>query len=578
MGLHYSVEKNVALLVSLLKAHNIRKVVASPGTTNVTFVGSLMNDPFFEIYSSVDERSAAYIACGLATESGEPVVITCTGATASRNYYPGLTEAFYRKLPILAVTGTRDESMVGHLIDQQLDRNVQPKDTVLVSEHLQTIKDETDLWNCTVKANRAILALTHRGGGPAHINLTTCYTRNFSLKELPKIQKISRYTYFDTLPNLDAKKVAIYIGTHVKWTKEQTAEVDAFCETYNAVVFYDLCGNYKGKYGICYPLVLQQRILDDNKNIDLLIHIGEVSNFQMHFNPKRVWRVSEDGELRDTFRKLEAVFEMPEIEFFRHYADSTSKQEMTYYKSCVDAYNRVYAKIPEMPLSNLWLAYYLHDKLPHNIILHLGIVSTVRAWNFFHVDSSIDINCNQGGFGIDGNMSTLLGAALARPDKMCVGIVGDLSFFYDLNVLGNRHVPNNFRIILINNGRGNEFRLPGNIGSTFGEDTDKYIAAAGHFGNKSPYVVKHFAEDLGFDYITASYKEEFISLLPKFFVNHSEKPIIYEVFTDMSDEIEGLTNIGDVEINPLIQCKYKIKGIIGEDAVNVAKKVKKLLK
>ena len=103
MELKYSAERAAQILVSLLKQHNIKKVVASPGTTNMTFLVTAMHDPWFEIYSSVDERSAAYIACGLAEESHEPVVLSCTGATASRNYMPGLTEAYYRQLPILAV-------------------------------------------------------------------------------------------------------------------------------------------------------------------------------------------------------------------------------------------------------------------------------------------------------------------------------------------------------------------------------------------------------------------------------------------------------------------------------------------
>src|SRR5690606_15835566 len=108
----YTNEKNAQIIISLLKAHGIRRVIASPGTTNVALIGSMQHDPFFEIYSSVDERSAAYIACGLAAESNEPVVISCTGATASRNYLPGLTEAYYRKLPVLAITSTQSTSKV----------------------------------------------------------------------------------------------------------------------------------------------------------------------------------------------------------------------------------------------------------------------------------------------------------------------------------------------------------------------------------------------------------------------------------------------------------------------------------
>ena len=122
-GKYYSSERSVQMLISLLKQHDIKKCVLSPGTTNLTLVASLQHDPYCELYSSVDERSAAYIACGMAAESGEPVVLSCTGATASRNYLPGLTEAYYRKLPVLAVTSTQDEVRIGHLRPQVIDRN-----------------------------------------------------------------------------------------------------------------------------------------------------------------------------------------------------------------------------------------------------------------------------------------------------------------------------------------------------------------------------------------------------------------------------------------------------------------------
>ena len=111
--MNYTVEKHTQILIALLKAHRIKKIIASPGATNVCLVGSLQSDPYFEIYSSVDERSAAYIACGMAAASGEPVVLTCTGSTASRNYIPGLTEAYYRKLPVLAITSSQHFGRVG---------------------------------------------------------------------------------------------------------------------------------------------------------------------------------------------------------------------------------------------------------------------------------------------------------------------------------------------------------------------------------------------------------------------------------------------------------------------------------
>ena len=79
MDKFYTVERNMQMLISLMKSHGVKKIVISPGTTNVTFVGSVQNDPYFELYSCLDEHSAAYMACGLAEESGEPVALSCTG-------------------------------------------------------------------------------------------------------------------------------------------------------------------------------------------------------------------------------------------------------------------------------------------------------------------------------------------------------------------------------------------------------------------------------------------------------------------------------------------------------------------
>ena len=143
MEYYYVSEKNHLLLLALLKAYGIRKVIASPGATNITLVASMQHDPYFEMFSCVDERSAAYMACGLAEASGEPVIISCTGATSAREYMSGLTEAYYRKLPVLAITSTQDISRVGHLIAQVTDRSARPNDIVMESVHLQKIKDET---------------------------------------------------------------------------------------------------------------------------------------------------------------------------------------------------------------------------------------------------------------------------------------------------------------------------------------------------------------------------------------------------------------------------------------------------
>ncbi len=192
MSFYYTDEYNILMLIALLKKHHIKKVVVSPGATNVTFVGSIQHDSYFEIYSSVDERSAAYIATGMAAESGEPVVLSCTGATAARNYIPGLTEAYYRKLPVLAVTSTQHTGRVGQYVPQVTDRTVIQNDIAVKAIQLPVLNKNDDTWEYEAMLNDALLALTHKGGGPVHINLETLYSKNFTVRTLPDFSVINR--------------------------------------------------------------------------------------------------------------------------------------------------------------------------------------------------------------------------------------------------------------------------------------------------------------------------------------------------------------------------------------------------
>ena len=138
----YSSNKTIRLIIAILKGHGIKNVVVSPGTTNYMLVSSMQNDSWFNIKSSADERSAAYIACGWAAETGEPVVISCTGATASRNYIPALTEAFYRKLPVLAITSMNDSSIPGQNLPQVIDRSKLPNDIATLSVNISEVFDK----------------------------------------------------------------------------------------------------------------------------------------------------------------------------------------------------------------------------------------------------------------------------------------------------------------------------------------------------------------------------------------------------------------------------------------------------
>lgn len=574
---YYSNERSVQLLISLLKQHDIKKIVASPGATNITLVASLQHDPWFEIYSSVDERSAAYIACGLAAESGEPVVLSCTGATASRNYLPGLTEAYYRKLPVLAVTSTQDINRIGHHIAQVIDRRSMQNDIVLLSEYIPATLDANEEWSNTVKINRALLELRHRGGGPVHLNLMTQYSRDYSVKELPKARMIRRICLEDTFPEMPKGRVAVFIGSHLKFTEEETTALDTFCGTYDAVVFGDHTSGYNGKYFVPVALLTsQEKDVCTLIDMDLLVHIGEVSGAYIGMRPKAVWRVSADGELRDTYKKLTCVFEMSEIRFFQHYAGDGKIQKTDYLKTCLNELESVRVKInPDLlPFSNVWIASQTAHRLPANSVLHLGILNTLRTWNFFDTPATVWGYSNTGGFGIDGDVSSLVGASLAHPDRLYFGVVGDLAFFYDMNVVGNRHVGNNVRILLVNNGKGTEFRNYMHPGSAFGEEADKYIAAGGHYGNKSHALIRHYAEDLGYEYLSADNKEDYLKNLPRFVTEEmTGKPMLFEVFTESGDENEGIYIMRNLNVSTIGMLKGIAKKILGENGQETVKKI-----
>jgi len=581
---YYSVEKGQQILISLLKQHGIKRIVASPGATNITFVASLQHDSFFEIYSSVDERSAAYLACGMAEETGQPVVLTCTGATASRNYIPGLTEAFYRKLPILAVTATQNENRVGNMIPQMMDRSVQLKDMCVHSEHIAVPRDADDEWDANLRLNRALLALTHHGGGPVHVNLATNYTRDFSVKELPTARLIRRYLSSELLPKIPSGRVAIVVGTHAPFTPELTQTVDKFCEAYGAVVFCEHASNYNGHYRVYNAIVNgQETYSKETFRSDLLIHLGEVTGYGTSCvgDTKQVWRVSEDGELRDLYRKLTAVFEMTDEAFFQFYvaqaATSRKAEAEAWLAQCHKEYTRMQSRIPELPFSNPWIAQQTAHRLPADSYLHLGILNSLRAWDMFEVPLTVRRLgfVNTGGFGIDGCMSSMIGGSLAQPTKLHFLVIGDLAFFYDLNALGNRHIGRNVRILLVNNGKGTEFRNYNHFAANFGDAADEYMAAARHYGNQSPQLVRHYAEDLGFEYLSASTKEEYLQAVERWLTPEmTERPILLEAFTHSEDESAAIKAMNNLATDATGAAKRVLSKVLPKAAIDLAKKLK----
>ncbi len=539
----YTDDKNAQIVIALLKKYNVKKIVVSPGTTNVPISRAVQTDPFFEVYSVVDERGAAYLAGGLAFASGESVALSCTGATASRDYVPGLTEAYYRGLPVIAITSQHHSPCYSDLMPQMTDRTVSQNDIKRFAAILPLIKDAEDWRACVQLVNEALYTATRKDAGPVHINLPVGNLYSFTTEKLPDVQKIDVYEAEDFPKDalkaaLSGKRVALFIGAHKPFDAETKAAIEAFAERIGAPVFCDHTANYTGKNRVLSAVAGDFHTLKTMP--ELLIDLGSVSGDYSAgpiFKGARVWRISEDRKFhnRHGAEVVEKLFFCSERFFFASLSDVEGgvRYDETALREVPET------KVPMLPLSNLYAASKLSKRLPKNSYLHLGILNSLRSMNYFMLDPSITVSSNVGGFGIDGAVSTAFGQALADPDRLSFALIGDLAFFYDMNALGSRHMGKNLRILLINNARGVEFRLNASLEKLWGSDTDELIAARGHFGS-----AKAWAESMGFMYLSASDKDAFDAQIDAFCdPGGFEKPVVFEVFTDAEDEKQALSSL-----------------------------------
>ncbi|GHV17807.1 2-succinyl-5-enolpyruvyl-6-hydroxy-3-cyclohexene-1-carboxylate synthase [Spirochaetia bacterium] len=523
-----------------------------------------------------------YFAIGLYLETGKPVATSCTSAQATRNYIPGLTEAFYKHVPILAITGSRHQKYWGQECMQVPIQTSLPVDAVKQTFALPYVDSKLDELHCVRLVNEAILELTHRTPGPVQLNVPVDREAAvFNVPKLPLVRSIKRYMVWDDWHDvvLANKKLMIVVGEHRPFSDKQITAIDEFVESHNAFVYVNHVSNYHGRYALSANLVLSrmgQDVFQKNYKPDILLTIGGqpgdyplvgqlASGDEVLFEH---WRVAEDGAIVDTYDKLTKVFECPLELFFSRLVENSQVQH-TYYESWKKVQDSMVI-LEDLPFSNAYMAQQLHSSIPKDSYLNLAILNSLRVWSYFPLDASIICNSNIAAFGIDGCMSVLIGQSVAT-DKLCFLVIGDLAFFYDMNSLGIRHIKNNVRILLVNNNCGAEFKLYSHLAHQFGKEADSYIAAADHNGS-----AKGWAEAVGFKYISADSKEEFLQHKDEF-IGKSDQSIVFEVFTVPENESDAVKAIveNDRVLSGIGTLKNKVRSVIGDEGV---KKLKGVLK
>lgn len=540
----------VDILVEFLKHYGVRRFVLSPGMRNIPFVVALESDPFFICHSVVDERNAAFFALGMAQQCGEPVGLACTSGTAVSNYLSGLTEAYYSRTPLVAITCDRNPYALGQLETQKIDQPAALRSAVRYSCPLPVLKDDDDVWYFERLLNEAFTALRKEGGGPVHVNLPLVGETN-ALWDSESRNRIGRQIKFiDYVPWNDdaaweqkrcrlgtARKILVVMGQVFPGNHRLTEALTRFCARFKCPVLADNLSNFR-----CPEFIRAEAVAKgltarsvDKLLPDVVITVG--LNFQerikdlfkAHAGACEHWGIDPDGIIRDCFKSQTAVFQCPPDVFFSRMADSPSgvaadSRYLDFWRQAAAA-----ASLPDLPYGNFKVVEEFCKAIPENALLHVGILNATRLTQFFDLPPGVSVFANVNAFGIDGCLPTFMGQAAAT-DRPAFLVAGDISFFYAMNALSIKHRRKNVHILVINNGGAAEFHIP--PASHDIPTIDKHIGVA------HARTAQAWAESQGYEYLSSSDLDTLPAAISRFVRPDNTSPVLLEVFTDMKADGE----------------------------------------
>ena len=543
----FSSKRSIQLLAYLLKEYGIFNIVISPGSRNAPLSIHFSETDEFNCYSIVDERSAAFVGLGMAKSEKKPVAITCTSGSASANYYPAITEAFYQNVPLLILTADRPTDFVDIFDGQTIRQNA------IFAQHsygdFQLLEDgkenaDEENFNLIKKA----IELCFEKQGPVHINIPLeepLYQLVSELPTFPPVEKTIQKKQYELPSNLAAewnlsKRILILVGTR-DYSEELEMQLGQLVKNHSVVVLTEATSNIKHpKFFSHIDRYIFNFSEEDFKTYapDLLVTIGQnvvskkVKQFLRKAKPKNHWHIHEIWQPDTFFSLTEKIETQPEI-FFKKLLNFIKLEPQPYFnlwdvlRDKRDLKHKDYCL--KTPFSDFKFFEILSEKLPENINLHFSNSSAIRYAQLFDFLKN-KIFCNRGTSGIDGSTSTAMGFAM-KSAQQTVLVTGDLGFFYDINGLWNNYIPPYTRIIIFNNGGGDIFKIIPGPGST--NALEEFILTKHH--KNAEYIAKHF----GFSYTKVSDEDTLSRVLDNFF-KQDVKAKILEVDTSAIENSEIL--------------------------------------
>jgi 2-succinyl-5-enolpyruvyl-6-hydroxy-3-cyclohexene-1-carboxylate synthase len=492
----YSNKENVNILTALLVAHGIHHAVVCPGSRNAAIVHNLNECPDIACYPVTDERSAGFYALGMTQALNEPVAVCVTSGTALLNLAPAVAEAYYQHRPLVVISADRPQQWIDQLDGQTLPQTDALGRFVRRAVSLPEPHNAETRWYCNRLVNEALI----EKHAPIHINVPiTEPLFQFSTPQLPVERKI------DFLP-ADATNITL---THI---------CRMFLQAKRPMLIAGQPMN---------PLMDEAvvQIGDDESYVpDFVLYTGGsiVSKRLKHFlrKAKESWVVNREGEVTDTFMNLTNVIQAdPEVvaDLIRF-----NLEEMPH--PFVQKWEALLAEIrqkveEEEPAYSQAAAVKYFEKQRGENIVHYANSMAIRLANIY---SKTPVYCNRGVNGIEGSLSTAAGFSVVA-DEMVFCVIGDLSFFYDQNALWNQNLRGNFRILLLNNGKGGIFdMLPGLEQSPA---RDKYVSA------EHPAKAEGICQQNNVGYRRAENMEQMRQGIDWLLTTESEHPMLLEVLT-----------------------------------------------
>ncbi|MDU8886234.1 2-succinyl-5-enolpyruvyl-6-hydroxy-3-cyclohexene-1-carboxylic-acid synthase [Yeosuana sp. MJ-SS3] len=566
-------------VIQLCKVKNIQNIVISPGSRSAPLTIGFTNHNYFNCYSIVDERCAAFFALGMAQKVQQPVALVCTSGSALLNYYPAIAEAYYSDIPLVVLSADRSEYLIGIGDGQTINQPNVYKNHILYSaslrQNLENIPKNTNdnepaiIKNIENKLERFLgirqeikeeneeeinmaLNMAIYKKGPVHINIPfeePLYEVTEKLYEMPKPveveSKLKKMDSVDLEACLDdwndASKKMVLVGVLPPNSVEQKW-IEELANDNSVIVFTETTSNFHHKeFFPSIDKVIAPLSNGEFKQLqpDILLTFGglivskKIKAFLRNYKPKQHWHV-DSKKANDTFFCLEKHIEITPNQFFSEFLPELTHVKKSNYKPYwIQVKQHRQEKhlkyLDEIQFSDFKVFNAVLKAIPKNTSLQVGNSSAIRYTQLFNLKKTIDVYCNRGTSGIDGCTSTAIGFA-TKNTKQTVFITGDLSFFYDSNALWNNYIPKNFRIILINNGGGGIFRiLPGN------KDSDNFDM---YFETKHNLTAKQLSEMYDFEYSSAENESDLQKQLDVFF-DKSKRPQLLEIFTPrtVNDEV-----------------------------------------